>query len=239
MPIFIRRRLGFTLAELLVILVILGILTALVMPPLAKAREKRRRIACASNLRQIGIAIMAYAGDNTQHIPSKGGPYPELCWDMKLVSGGYITENRFACPSDNPFRVGFPPSCTHGTPRPFIRSYGIAAGDVNVGSFCHWISGSSLTCTALSNSTEIVLVTECANETSYVGGYGGPCIFFFTSPWDINPNAKATSFHSTNSWTCNYLFLDGHVAWMESNQLTKAMFPPAPNGCTAANPACP
>jgi hypothetical protein len=57
------------LIELLVVIAILAILMALMLPSLASAREKGWRAACLSNLRQIGLAIHAYAGDNDGKIP--------------------------------------------------------------------------------------------------------------------------------------------------------------------------
>jgi len=63
------RRPAFTLIELLVVIAILAILAALLLPALASAREEGWRTACLSNLRQIGIAIRAYAGDNNGNIP--------------------------------------------------------------------------------------------------------------------------------------------------------------------------
>ena len=60
---------AFTLIELLVVIAILAILVALLLPTLASARDKGWRAACLSNLRQIGIAIHAYAGDNDGNIP--------------------------------------------------------------------------------------------------------------------------------------------------------------------------
>jgi len=62
-------RRAFTLIELLVVIAVLAILMALMLPTLASAREKGWRTACLSNLRQMGIAIQAYANDSEGRIP--------------------------------------------------------------------------------------------------------------------------------------------------------------------------
>lgn len=66
------RRAGcraFTLVELLVVIAVIGVLASLLLPALAAARQKARKTACLSNLRQVGVAVMLYASDNGGKIP--------------------------------------------------------------------------------------------------------------------------------------------------------------------------
>lgn len=63
-----RTRRGFTLIEMLVVIAILGLLMALIMPSLSRAQQAARRIACASNLRQVGQAATMWSADNRGHL---------------------------------------------------------------------------------------------------------------------------------------------------------------------------
>src|SRR5438093_1550044 len=72
---------AFSLVELLVVIALIAILIALLAPAIAKARRQALQVACASNLRQLGVGLIGYANENRGFFPAPAsgmwGPYPE------------------------------------------------------------------------------------------------------------------------------------------------------------------
>jgi prepilin-type N-terminal cleavage/methylation domain-containing protein len=99
-------RKAFTLIELLVVISIIAILAALLLPALARAKEKARRIHCVSNLRQLTVAMHNYIADRDKYpwrIPiGEGGSQrrTNVSGTFMALSNEITTPKIVACPSD-------------------------------------------------------------------------------------------------------------------------------------------
>ena len=215
------KRKGFTLIELLVVIAIIAILAAILFPVFAKAREKARQASCQSNLKEIALAELMYAGDNDErsHGPTQwntglgAGRNCTGCFHLGEANYPY-SDNRFwrpVAPYLKNQQIWFCPSIAAW------RSYawGRAGERRSMAQFVH--------------PAQTVMY---ADGDRWVAAPAGGDISWIPHNWsnvntdrdccgsmqlDRNPHFMG-SIHNDG---CNIAFWDGHVKWMKQSAIPR------------------
>lgn len=217
---------GFTVVELLVVLAIIGILAALLLPVLGRAKATAQRTVCMNNLRQINLGVRMYSDDSHEATPSPGGQavatnetalysgYRALVKSYLGLKGTSSPKNKlFACPADVFFPSDvtptglFPPQYVreslHDQPVLDFSSYAFNGGD-NTTRPLQFLTNVVVTRPGLTgvkmssvrHATRTLLVVEASALW----------------PWSWHDPSPFTQFNNAKSVVS---FVDGHVAYIK------------------------
>lgn len=197
------KRNGFTLIELLVVIAIIAILAAILFPVFASAREKARQTTCASNMQQLGLAIIQYEQDYDELLPYAGGfawygGYSDDPWEYKVYP--YIKSVAvYSCPDDSSPGQAY----SYNGNGPYVISYAMNANLANDCIQRTVINGqtvpSPVSDAKLASPSATVLLTEVSGANGNPSQpYDGTTLSM--DPWGVSPLQHIGAFWDGYDW---------------------------------------
>ncbi len=208
------RRTAFTLVELLVVMGIISVLIAILLPAMSKAREQAKSVQCLSNLRQIGLGILQYAGDYQYRIPqdiSYRTPSDGRWW-YEFYDGSYgyrdylPARSVYACPKMEPASRSY-----YGMYHAHVFAPKYAFTAVSDG----WASFRGIQLSAVPQPADFALIFDTAKV---LDGYAtmGAADWFSDRAYQGTETRAVWMAHPSGA---NALFADGHAETCDAGRL--------------------